>query len=135
MLKITDLKLRVTDIKDEMHDLYEKCAKRLGCDVSQLSDLYILKKSIDARRKEIYFLYQVLVECSDQTVYQKKHLQVSMMEKPQKPNFAHGELALKKRPIVVGFGPAGMFAGLILAQNGYCPLILERCLLYTSRCV
>lgn len=39
---------------------------------------------------------------------------------------AMGETALAERPVVVGFGPAGMFAGLVLARHGYCPLILER---------
>ena len=51
-----------------------------------------------------------------------------------------GVIGLTHRPVVVGFGPAGMFAALLLAQMGYYPLVIERgqcvdCLLYTSRCV
>ena len=44
---------------------------------------------------------------------------------PQKPLIS-GSIKLKERPIVIGSGPAGLFASLILAQNGYKPLLLER---------
>lgn len=44
---------------------------------------------------------------------------------PQKP-LVYGDIKLRKRPIVIGSGPAGLFASLVLAQNGYKPLLLER---------
>lgn len=42
------------------------------------------------------------------------------------PQVLLGTRPLKHRPVVVGFGPAGMFAALMLARHGYCPLVLER---------
>ncbi len=84
-------------------------------------NLKISKKSIDARR-EISFVYTVYAEIDG-----------GRWNDPDIKPFSEAELYLKRgttplkhRPVIVGFGPAGMFAGLLLAENGYAPLILER---------
>lgn len=86
-------------------------------------DLKIAKKSIDARR-EISFVYSVCASIdaggkikSDPDIKEYSDAELSPI---------HGTDELNHRPVIVGFGPAGMFAGLLLAENGYAPLILER---------
>lgn len=87
------------------------------------TNLQISKKSIDARR-EISFVYTVYaeVECSDRALRDSAFKQFSEPELEIKI----GTEKLEKRPVIVGFGPAGIFAGLLLAEYGYRPLILER---------
>ena len=84
-------------------------------------NLKIAKKSIDARR-DISFVYTVYAE-----------IEGGRWNDPDIKPFSEAELNLTRgikpmehRPVIVGFGPAGMFAGLILAENGFSPIILER---------
>lgn len=127
MYKITELKLHLNAFQNEKEALYQEISKKLGINKEKFSNLMIVKKSIDARKADdICFQYQVLVNCSDPKIKKKKYKQVSHGEVPKRLSLKPGVLELKKRPIVIGFGPAGMFAALLLAQHGYCPLVLER---------
>ena len=87
------------------------------------SSLQIAKKSIDARR-EITFVYTVYAEisCSEKKLSDPK---IKLFSEPEL-NLTKGNEKLASRPVIIGFGPAGMFAGLLLAREGYRPLILER---------
>lgn len=86
------------------------------------TNLRISKKSIDARR-DISFVYSVYAEIEsskkiehpDIKEYSAAHLEIQK-----------GNETLSERPVIIGFGPAGIFAGLLLAEYGYKPLILER---------
>lgn len=85
----------------------------------------IAKKSIDARRNPIRFVYSVYVE-SDAMKPEviakngwKRYIQPEL-------GIAYGTGALSGRPVIIGFGPAGIFCGLLLAREGFRPLILER---------
>ena len=107
-------------------------AKRLKLPPQAISEVVIVRKGIDARRYKgapINYVYilDVKVNIAEKKVLAKlKHdknvalVQIKKAEKikPVKVN--------RHRPIVVGFGPAGMFCALTLAQNGYSPLIFER---------
>jgi len=77
---------------------------------------HIAKKAIDARRqKDIKFVYSVAV------------VGVSCASPPITANlWAHNASPCDTPPVIAGFGPAGMFAGLLLARHGYRPVILER---------
>ena len=87
------------------------------------TELKIAKKSIDARR-EITFVYTVYAEisCSEKKLNDPK---IKLFSEPVL-EVKKGREALADRPVIIGFGPAGMFAGLLLAKEGYRPLILER---------
>ena len=85
-------------------------------------NLKISKKSIDARR-DISFVYSVYAE-----VESGKKIDCAEIKAFSEPDFVLecGGTILPKRPVIIGFGPAGIFAGLTLAKYGFSPLILER---------
>ena len=129
-IKINNIALNLDeDIEKDMSCLYKKAAKKLRIDQKDLKNLKILKESIDARKKnDIKFKYSIEVECSrEEHVVNKVHDRDVMLEKESVHyELVFGNKVMEHRPIIVGMGPAGMFAGLILAQHGYKPLIIER---------
>ena len=101
--------------------LAEIAAKHLNISVKKIANVRVLRQAIDARRRhgsEIKFIYNLEVELTGKKVAGDK----------EKPNddpaiyIPYPEL----NPIVIGFGPAGMFAALTLAKAGFKPLIFER---------
>ncbi len=89
------------------------------------SNLKISKKSIDARR-DISFVYSVYAEIDGGK--KRKMLECAEIKEFSESNFSpvYGSEVLSSRPVIVGFGPAGIFAGLLLAEYGYAPIIIER---------
>ena len=103
--------------------------KREGCSTSSLH-FRLFKKSVDARRREdIRFECTVLISGKDAspcfTAEQLKRVNGRPIEESAvSPVF--GKSPLLSRPLVVGMGPAGLFAALLLAQNGYAPILIDR---------
>ena len=126
MIRINEIKL-VLD--DNEASLKSKGAKILKINEKYITSLTIYKKSVDARDKDnVHFTYSIDVEISldeEQIVKKCKSNKVSIV-KPYHYELPENRRSGKFRPIVVGFGPAGMLAGLILAQAGTMPIILER---------
>lgn len=126
MIRINEIKLALDD--DESL-LKTKAAKVLKINEKYIKKLSIYKKSVDARHKDdVYFTYSVDVEIGldeNQIVSKRKSNKVALA-KPYKYDLPQNMRNGQYRPIVVGFGPAGMLAGLILAEAGACPIILER---------
>ncbi|MHA6193476.1 NAD(P)/FAD-dependent oxidoreductase [Pseudomonas wadenswilerensis] len=129
MLRITELKLPL-DHPDEA--LREAIVQRLGIDDAELLDFSIFKRSYDARKKntELLFIYAIDLTVRDEAAVLRKfaddHNVVAAPDVSYKPVGVAPESGLAERPIVVGFGPCGIFAGLILAQAGLRPIVLER---------
>ena len=89
----------------------------------------IYKKSVDARKRDaVKLVYSVSVDCIDGSVKDKDSFCrlgarcVSCGEL----EISFGDETMRERPLVVGMGPAGMFCALILAENGYAPVIIDR---------
>lgn len=126
MLRINSIKLSL----DESENLLKaKSAKLLGIDAKHILRVKIIKKSLDARKKEnIFYTYCVDVETDidENKILAKKGLKNVSVSSEYKYEIIKAINKPTKKPVVVGFGPAGMFAGLILARAGLEPIILER---------
>lgn len=126
MLRIPNIKLKIDD--DEKL-IKREILKKLKIKEEQLMSYEISKKSIDARKKEeLYFIYTVDVSVVDEEKIFKRFKNKGINETPDKryEYVKKGEKNISKRPIVIGTGPAGIFAGLILARMGYRPILIER---------
>lgn len=114
--RINEIKLNLKDNKNLIIDII---AKKLSIKKTDIIDFEIVRESVDARKKpDIKLVYTI-----DFTSSRKLKLDLAPDRTYIKPE---ENLAKDKKVIVVGFGPCGMFAGLILAQMGYKPLIIER---------
>ena len=120
------LTIRVGQGQEELFGLARERMKRAGMDVRSLH-FRLFKRSVDARRREdIRFVCTVLVE-SDREIPERICARAGL--KPLcdgRPEIRVGTEPMQKPPLVVGMGPAGVFAALLLAQNGYCPVIVDR---------
>ena len=121
-LKVSNIKL---SIDEKEQKAFEKAIKIAGIHSDDVIEKKILKYSIDARKKpEINKIYTVLFKVEN---YNKTRKNVTVTDKEKKYDFAPtGTCSINKRPIIVGFGPAGMFCGYMLAKYGYKPIIIER---------
>ena len=114
--RISEIKLNISQNEQDLPAAVRKKLKKRDL---KIYDLRIVKESIDARKKpDIKLVYTVEFSCN-----QKLSLDEAVKNEYKSPiaNLGH-----KQRPVVAGFGPAGMFAGLILAEAGLRPIILER---------
>ena len=127
--------LRINAIKIDAYKKQEPILKKeiikiLHINESELLAYHIHRQSIDARKKErIALVYTVDVELKgdEKRILKKCDAKQVSLVKEEKYNLPKcGEMVLENRPIVIGAGPAGLFAALMLAQKGYKPLLLER---------
>lgn len=122
------------NIRETTADLPGKILRKLGNRDYILTNVEIIKESIDARDKsDIKFVYTVDF-CVVTRQRPKDYVRLPVggrLGVEEAPDMSYVEAApgtepLANRPVIVGFGPCGMFAGLILARRGYNPLIIER---------
>jgi uncharacterized FAD-dependent dehydrogenase len=115
--------------EDDIVKMAKAKMKREGISTSPLH-FRLFKKSVDARRREdIRFECTVLAEAVNGEIHlsenQIKRLGIRAFEEEEiKP--LRGGQPLGARPLVVGMGPAGLFAALLFAQNGYAPILIDR---------
>lgn len=119
MIRISNIKLSLNESEAELR---AKTEKLIG---KQVKSFRIAKKSVDARRKsDVHFVYSVDIE-TDNEIKLLKKLKNAQQIKPFKYEFPKGK-TISSPIVIVGAGPAGMMCALILAQNGYKVIILER---------
>ncbi len=122
--------LRVTEIKRQLNEdecsLKKKIAKKLGILEGDILEYVLVKEAIDARKKNaIVFTYTVDVRTTKDEILLKKYPSYKAPDYRYK-YVVRGNQQLRTRPVVVGTGPCGLFAALILAEMGYRPIVLER---------
>ena len=99
-------------------------AEKLHCHENDILSFEIEKESLDARKDDLHFSYTVLAEVRNPSRYSRNR-DVSFGKKQVYEMPAHND-EKKERPVIVGFGPSGMYAALILAESGFRPIIIER---------
>ena len=129
MLRISQLKLPVTHTRKELEqEIIKKAGGRIP------NQWQIIRRSVDARKKpELFYIYTIDAAFPNE----KKILQLKKSGWIRAGKTAYRfpysislpfdlKLTEEKRPVIVGAGPAGLFAGLILARHGFRPVIFER---------
>ena len=127
MIRITEIKL---PLEHESSDIQAAIIKKLGINTADLLDYSIFKRGFDARKANAILLAYTV----DVTVQGEAKILAKLRKDPHvkvAPDTSYHFVAqapsgLKNRPIIIGLGPSGLFAALILAQSGFKPLVLER---------
>jgi uncharacterized protein len=127
MLRLYDIKLPLG--RDES-DLLKVVSDLLEVERERIKDFRVVRRSLDARRERPpEFNYVVELAVSDErAIFQKAEgrLKIKVLETEAAAAPRPLSLKLKKKPVIVGCGPAGLFAALTLAERGTPPILLER---------
>ncbi|MHB1093167.1 NAD(P)/FAD-dependent oxidoreductase [Thiobacillus sp.] len=127
MLRLTEVKLPLDHLPEALR---AAILQRLGLGDDELLRFSIFKRSHDARKKHaLLLIYAVDVEVKNEAALLKKFRNDNHLAPTPDMEYrfvGHAPEKLTERPIVVGFGPCGIFAALILAQMGFKPIVLER---------
>lgn len=127
MIRINELKLPLNHTED---DLPAAICQRLQISADQLKQFTVFKRGYDARKKsDIQLIYTLDVETGLDAQLLKtfgKDPQIKASPDTSYKFVAQAPAGLTERPVVIGLGPCGLFAGLLLAEMGFKPIILER---------
>lgn len=119
MISINGIRLSPTDSESS---LSSRAAKKLGIKEQDILSLTILKRSVDARRKsDVHYTYTLGIELANEGFFTSRGY-----ERIEREPYAFPKCTSSVRPVIAGFGPAGMFAALVLAEAGLRPIVLER---------
>lgn len=127
IIVFNNIKLPFDASVEEAFSVVRKRLAKISVPVRQC-DLFVYKRSIDARNKDnILFVYSIGTRCFDLFLDESRLASIGgTIIKKESPTFKYGSKPLSAPPVVVGSGPAGMFAALLLAENGYAPIVIER---------
>jgi uncharacterized FAD-dependent dehydrogenase len=127
MLRLTEIKLPLDHPADALR---AAILHRLGLKDNELLSVSIFKRSHDARKKHaLLLIYAVDIEVKNEAALLKRFRDERHLAPTPDMDYhfvGHAPESLTERPIVVGFGPCGIFAALVLAQMGFKPIVLER---------
>ncbi len=112
---IKEIQLRINLVEERKENILAiKAARQIGVNSDDISAVKVLRKSIDARKKEVIFNYKVAVYINEQISKKTDYI------------FEYKDVSNAKEIHIVGFGPAGMYAALRCIELGYKPVVLER---------
>ena len=120
-LVVNNIKLSVDASVKEAFSVAKQRLKRIG--ITAL-DMYVYRRSVDARHKDdVKFVYSIAARCT--SVPKNSVTDITPLT-DSNPVITHGDQPLSAPPVVVGTGPCGLFAALLLAEHGYAPIVIER---------
>ena len=126
MIRIRDIALPP---EHNPHQLNYEAAQLLKVSNSKIRQVRIVRRSVDARKKpevKIIYTIEVAVDGNESKILRNSGCKRASVAKNEYYKPPKQKLECEKRPVVVGFGPAGMFCALILAMAGLKPIVLER---------
>jgi hypothetical protein len=127
MLRLTEVQL---PLDHPEHALKAAILDRLGIPEEDLLSFSVFRRGYDARRKsDIVLVYTIDLEVKQEAALLARHARDRRLQVAPDTGYhfvARAPAGFANRPVVIGMGPCGLFAGLILAQMGFRPIILER---------
>lgn len=127
MLRLTEIKL---PLNHEESAINAAIVAKLNIKPEQLLSVHVFKRGFDARKKsDIQLIYTLDIETDNEAALLNKFSKDQHVKPAPDTSYkfvAKAPANLTERPIVIGLGPCGLFAGLLLAQMGFKPIILER---------
>lgn len=130
MIRISNLSLSpddAIDLASETLHLKQKIRNQYKLSETQIKQFRIFKKAVDARHGRVRLVYHVDLELKDEYGFlNRNYPNVSLAPDMRYQDVTMGKTRLAHRPVVIGFGPSGIFASYLLAKRGYRPLVLER---------
>lgn len=124
--------IRVSPDASESHILEQarKTIKRAGVDLSSF-EFRLYKRSVDARKQDAIRLVCTVLAHSNEPISDKLCARLSSISNVrispvETLDITRGSEPMTQRPLVVGMGPAGLFCALLLAENGYAPILIDR---------
>jgi uncharacterized FAD-dependent dehydrogenase len=132
VIRVSELKLPLSQAEQPEAPLRDAAARLLGLATSDIASLTVFKRSFDARKADLLAVFIVDLALADPSreaaVLDKlgKHPHVGPTPDMHWRPPVTAQEAPPVRPVVIGFGPCGIFAALVLAQMGLKPIVLER---------
>ncbi len=127
MIRLTEIKLPLDHEEDA---LQQAILTKLGIEKAHLNSFNVFKRGYDARKKTaILLIYTLDIDVENEAELLAKFSKDQHVKPAPDTSYkfvAQAPANLTQRPVVIGFGPCGLFAGLVLAQMGFKPIILER---------
>ena len=119
MLKISNVKM---GIHTKQEDYSKIVSSHLNVRYKELSHVQLIKRSIDARKKDVHYICTFAFDVNNEEQFLKQHKQVSV-SRPYVMEIPNG---IDDEVVVVGSGPAGLFCAWLLAKSGTKVILLER---------
>ncbi len=127
MIRLTEIKL---PLDHDENAIEQAILTKLGIEKERLKSFNVFKRGYDARKKTaILLIYTLDIDVANEDELLAKFSKDQHVKSAPDTSYkfvAQAPAILTHRPVVIGFGPCGLFAGLVLAQMGFKPIILER---------